>query len=108
MRFLRDLLTLVRSSVRLLGIYGRRVFGRQPGVSLSSAAGYDPETGLSIADLTRKGNEMAPLAEVVPPEADLLHVGGMAYDKRTGVLRVPAGSRVPDTMRATNKILDKT
>jgi hypothetical protein len=63
---------------------------------------------LSIADLTRKGNEMAPLAEVLPPEADLLRVGGMAYDKRSGVLHVPSGSRVPDTMQATNKILDQT
>ncbi len=82
-RFFGSILTLISVFFKKLTRFSlRRV--------AAGAADYDPETGISISQLTAKSQFLPPLSEKLPDPPAMMKFDGFMYDSRSGVIQLLA------------------
>lgn len=88
--FFSDLFVFLVSFLKLIRVYLRKVFGASARRVSADVANYDPETGISISQLTKRAQELPPVSQKLPDPPPVMKFDGFDYDSRTGTIRMGA------------------
>ncbi len=87
--FFSDFFVFLVSFFKLIWVYLRRAFGPSVRRVPSEMATFDPETGNSLAQLTRQGPQLPPVSQKLPDPPLVMKFDGFDYDARRGIIRLP-------------------